>query len=386
MGTCGEDVVTTYLLYDDAGRSPEMRHELGGAIGDDVLFFEHDGRKIVVGSVLEAAIFEGRDDLEFWPGSDFGSRELVADKLFPEGLIYSEIARRALDKLGSQAVIVPATFRLLAADYLRGHEVDVIVDQVAWQMRRRAKAANELEGITRAQFAAESAMRVAARMLRESTPEGGGLLLFEGATLTAELIRAAMVDELLRCGAESEDIMVHSGDACLRGHDPGSGPILRDQSCIIDCFPRDRKSGCYSDITRTFVPGTPSPELVTLHGHCRRALEIAFGSVKVGTAEAHARVAEYFHLNGYPTGDHHDGVEPLTEGFFHGLGHGVGLQVHEKPWIGRRADAFVAGDVIALEPGLYFAGVGGVRLEDTVVVTDDGVRHFDEPLSYGLTP
>nr|MBA3350440.1 M24 family metallopeptidase [Actinomycetota bacterium] len=96
--------------------------------------------------------------------------------------------------------------------------------------------------------------------------------------------------------------------------------------------------------------------------------------------------AEYFHLNGYPTGDHHDGAEPLTEGFFHGLGHGVGLQVHEKPWIGRRADAFVAGDVIALEPGLYFAGVGGVRLEDTVAVTDDGVRHFDEPMSYGLTP
>ncbi|MDQ3751704.1 MAG: M24 family metallopeptidase [Actinomycetota bacterium] len=378
--------MTTYLLYDDAVRSPEMRHELGKAIGDDVLFFEHDGRGIVVGSVLEAAIFEGRDDIEFWSSADLGSRELIADKLFPEGLIHPEIARRALEKLGSPAVTVPATFRVSAADYLRDHDIDVIVDQDAWQMRRRAKSASELEGINRAQGAAESAMQVASRMLRESTSGGNGILVFEGATLTAEIIRAAMVDELLRCGAESEDILVHSGDACLRGHDLGSGPILKDQSCIIDCFPRDRASGCFSDLTRTFVPGTPSAELTALHGHCLRALEIALESVKVGTAEAHARVTEYFHLNGYPTGDHHDGPKPLTEGFFHGLGHGVGLQVHEKPWIGRRADAFVSGDVIALEPGLYFAGVGGVRLEDTVVITDDGCRHLAAPLSYGLAP
>ncbi|HET7482468.1 MAG TPA: M24 family metallopeptidase, partial [Actinomycetota bacterium] len=83
---------------------------------------------------------------------------------------------------------------------------------------------------------------------------------------------------------------------------------------------------------------------------------------------------------------HHRGSEPLREGFFHALGHGVGLEVHERPRLGDHGDAVAAGDVVAIEPGLYFPGVGGVRLEDTVLVTDDGVEHFTDPLPYDLTP
>jgi Xaa-Pro aminopeptidase len=229
-------------------------------------------------------------------------------------------------------------------------------------------------------------MLSAARMLREAEPTATGLLRFEGEILTAEWIRQAMVAELLAQGAESEDIIIHSGDACLKGHEMGSGPILPDQSCIIDCYPRDRRTGVYSDMTRTFVPGTPSDELKALHSRCREALEIAYQSIKPGADDAHRKVSDYFHSQGFPTREHYQGEGPLEEGFWHSLGHGVGLQVHERPWMGRRSDQLEDGDVVAVEPGLYFGGVGGVRLEDTVLVVEGGIEFLTDPLSYDLEP
>lgn len=378
----------TYLIVDDSLRSFELRHEIGEPIGDPLIFIEHDGKRIVVGSVLEASIFEDREDVvdEFWNVYDLGIEELIQQETFPRHLMYPELTVRALEKLGVMGVNVPPTFHTLIADYLRDKGIEVTPDEATWIERRRKKTPWEIEGIERAQRAAEVAMLTAWRMLREAERTSQGQLRYEGEILTAELIRYAMEQELLDQGAESNDILVQSGDACLKGHDLGTGPILPDQSCIIDCFPRDRKTGAYSDMTRTFVPGTPSEELVRLYSACRKALDIAFAAIKPGSMDAFKSVAEYFGAEGYPTQLTHSGPGPLTEGFSHSLGHGVGLQVHERPYMGRRPDELKAGDVVAVEPGLYFPGVGGVRLEDTVLVTDDGVEHFTEPFPYELQP
>lgn len=380
--------MTTYLLWDDALRSRELRHELNEPIGDPVAFIEHEGKRIVVGSVLEESILTAREDVvdEFWPNTALGARELVEDRTIPEHLIGVEVVRRALQRTGAASVTVPPSFPIAAGDYLRSAGVEVVVDADAWKRRRRRKNPFELEGIERAQRAAETAMLTAVRMLREAEPTADGHLRFEGEILTAELMREAMSAELVALGAESEEIMIHSGDACLRGHDPGRGPIMPNASCIIDCFPRDRRSGAYTDMTRTFVPGEPSREIERLHEHCRRALDIALEAVVPGADDAYAKVAGYLEAQGWPTQRTYRGEEPQREGFFHSLGHGVGLDVHEAPSVGRRADAFAVGDVVALEPGLYFAGVGGVRLEDTVLVTDSGARHLTDPLPYDLQP
>ncbi|MEA2447947.1 MAG: Xaa-Pro aminopeptidase, partial [Actinomycetota bacterium] len=259
-------------------------------------------------------------------------------------------------------------------------------DPQVWMQRRRRKTPWELEGIERAQRAAETAMLTAARILREAERTNDGFLRFEGEPVTAELIRTAMTSELLSQGAESEDILVQCGDVALTGHDLGMGPILPDSSVVIDCFPRDRRTGVYSDMTRTFVAGDASDELKNLHAHCRRALEIAYESIKPGASDAFEKVAGYFASQGFPTQLTHTGPSDLSEGFMHSLGHGVGLAVHERPWMGRRSDAFLEGDVVAVEPGLYFAGIGGVRLEDTVMVTDTGVEFFTDPYPYDLSP
>jgi Xaa-Pro aminopeptidase len=378
----------TFLLHDDALRSPEMRHEVGEPVMDPVVFLEHDGRRIVVGSSLEASIFEAREDVvdEFWTYTDLGARELVKDRSFPDSLIGPEMVLRAVRRTGASTVVVPPTFRVATADHLRKNDVEVEVDNEAWIRRRRRKTPAEVEGIERAQRAAEIAMMAAARMLRDAEPTATGQLRFEGEILTAEWIREAMVTELLAQGAESEEIIVQSGDACLQGHEVGSGPISPDRSCIIDVFPRDRRTGAYSDMTRTFVPGTPSDELKRLHHLCREALKIAYDAIKPGADDAHLKVSEYFHAQGFATQQHFSGDGELVEGFPHSLGHGVGLQVHEKPHMGQRSDPLEVGDVVAVEPGLYVRGVGGVRLEDTVLVSEGGLEFLTDPLPYDLEP
>ncbi len=380
--------MTTYLLVDDSLRSHELRHEIAEGVGDPLIFIEHDGKRIVVGSLLEQAAFSRREDVvdEYWTFNELGMEELVRNESFPKDSMIDELAVRALERLGVFAAVVPGDFRLATAEYLRDKGIELTVDVEEWKMRRRRKAPWEIEGIERAQRAADTAMLTAARMLRESEPTADGKLRFEGEIVTAELIRIAMQAELLDAGAYSEDILVQAGDAALSGHDLGSGPIMVDQSVVIDVFPLDRRTGCWSDMTRTYVAGTPSEELRNLHAHVRKALDVAFDSLKPGTKNAHQAVAEYFHEQGFPTATHHTGPEPLGEGFYHSLGHGVGLQTHEPPALGRRPDELVEGDVVAVEPGLYFAGVGGVRLEDTVVITADGVEHFTEPLPYDLEP
>ena len=375
------------LLVDNSVRSPELRHEIAEVVADPVVFLELDGRRVVVAPILEESVLGARKDLEFWPAPELGWLELVKDPAVPEPLIWPELARRALERLGADRAVVPGTFPVLAADHLRERGVEVAVDAGAWTERRRVKRDWEREGMARAQRATEAAFARAAQLLRAAEPTGDGGVAVDGEPLTCDAVRDAMTAELLARGAESEEILVQAGDASLTGHDRGSGPVLADTSLVIDCFPRDRRSGVFTDVTRTFVVGTPSEELTRMHEHCRRALELALDTVRPGVDDLHRRVCHYFAEQGYPTQLTYEGPDTLREGFFHGLGHGVGLEGHERPWIGRRSDPLVEGDAIAIEPGLYFAGVGGVRLEDTVRVTADGWEPVGgDGLSYDLAP
>jgi Xaa-Pro aminopeptidase len=380
--------MTTYLLFDNAVRSPEMRHEISEPVADPVVFMERDGTRIVAGPSLEAEVFAKREDVvdEFWSFTDLGIDGLNADETIPADMIRPELVVRAVRRLEASEVVVPPTFYAQVADHLRSNGIEVTIDSAAWAERRRRKTPAELEGAERAQRAAEIAMLTAAHMLRDAEPTSEGRLRFEGEILTAEWVREAMTAELSQQGTDSDEIIVQSGDACLKGHDLGSGPLLPNESCIIDVFPRDRRTGAFSDMTRTFVPGRPSDDLVRLHSHCRVALDVALDACRPGAGDLYQRVADWFNSHGHPS-QLHPGDPPVhNQGFFHALGHGVGLEVHERPFLGRRCEALVPGDVIALEPGLYYEGVGGVRLEDTVTITDDGFEFFTDPYPYDLQP
>jgi Xaa-Pro aminopeptidase len=379
--------MTTFLLHDDSIRSRELRHEIGEAIGDPVTFVEHEGRRIAVCTPFEVEILSRREDVidDCWSDDQFGSEDLATDQSFPAHLIGAEIVSRVLTKIGVNEVNVPRSFQLSVADHLRSKGVKVTVDHAGWVARLRHKTPWELEGIERAQRAAETAMLTAARLLREAEPTSDGRLRFEGEILTAELIRAAMTAELVNQDASCDEILVQSGTG-FGGHDPGSGPIEPDATVVIDVFPKDRRTSVYADMTRTFVPGEPSEEVRKMHAHVREALGVAFKALGPGTDDAFQKVCDFFHSKGYATQLHKADKGAVKQGFTHALGHGIGLQVHDYPSMGRRSDKLIAGDVVAVEPGLYLDGVGAVRLEDTVLITQNGVEYITDPYPYDLSP
>ena len=380
--------MTTLLLYDVPLRDPFLRHEIGEASSDPVAFIDHDGKRVVVAGSFEAGVFKRREDVidEFWSNEDLGYEQLVRDESIPQSMVKLEVVARALERVGASAVVVPPTFPVLLAQYLKDKGIGLTVDEEIWWGRRRQKTPAELEGIGRAQRAAETAMLAASRMIREAEPTRKGELRFDGEILTSELIRQAMEQELILQRTECADLLVQSGATGMRGHDPGSGPIVPNETCVIDVWPRDMRTGAHADMTRTFVPGRASADVERLHAHCRAALDVALDAARPGATDVFSRVCNYLNDQGHPTQLHNDSGTPLTEGFNHGLGHGVGLEVHERPGLGRRSDALIEGDVITLEPGLYYKGVGSIRLEDTVLVTSDGVQHFTDPFSYDLMP
>jgi Xaa-Pro aminopeptidase len=379
--------VPDVLIAADSVRSPEIRHEVPVSIPDPFYYLEHDGRKIVVVGSFEVPRVE-----ELGLGHEvYAPEKFGLDELFQQGLKYWEIGReiclRACREFGVESAVVPHTFPLELADYLRANGVDVQVDREFFAGRRRVKTEFELAGIRRAQRACEAAMDAARELLREAEA-GNGTLTLDGEPLTCERIKMRVEQVFSEHGVAAEESIVSHGPQTAIGHDMGSGPIAPREPVVLDLFPRDRETGCYADMTRTFVVGEPPDELVEWHRLVKEALDRSIGAIKAGTdgRDLNRLVSDHFEGHGYPTLLSKQPGEVLMEGFFHSLGHGVGLEVHELPILGRLAgQELVAGDVVTIEPGLYRQGFGGCRLEDLVLVTEDGAENLTQ-YPYELTP
>ncbi|HSC51052.1 MAG TPA: Xaa-Pro peptidase family protein [Gaiellaceae bacterium] len=374
------------LIYADSIRSPEMRHEVPLTVPDPFLYAERDGKRSVVASSFELdRINAVAPDVEALPYEEFGIDELYAQGL-PREEIELEVALRAARRFGIQDAVVPSTFPLELADHLRSNGIQVRADRAHFVQRRRVKNEAELAGIRRAQRAAEAAMDAARELLRSAERQNGSLLV-DGEPLTCERVKLAVEQAFTANGAFADEFIVSHGAQTAVGHDMGSGPIAPDEPVCLDLFPRDRESGCFADMTRVFVVGTPSDELAEWHRLCKEALDRSVAAVKPGVpgSELHGISCDVFEQHGYPTLRSKQPGEVLQDGFYHSLGHGVGLEVHEEPSLGRAPGELVAGDVIAVEPGLYRHGYGGCRLEDLVLVTDDGPEVLTD-YPYDLAP
>jgi Xaa-Pro aminopeptidase len=378
--------VPDVLIYADTNRSPEMRHEVPIAIPDPFLYVERDGARHVVLTSFEI------DRVLAFPGAptphaheEFGYDDLIAQGL-PRDEVYLEVAVNACAALGVTEAAVPWTFPARFADRLREAGVAITPELELFQDRRRVKNQAQLAGIRRAQRAAEAGMDAARQLLRRAEPNGAGLVV-DGAPLTCERIKAAIMEIFVSRGAVADEFIVASGPQSAVGHEMGSGPIAEGQPIVIDLWPKDIETACYADMTRTYVVGDAPEEIVRYHTLCREALDRSLDAIGPGRAGADVfrLVCDLFHEAGQPTQLSKEPGEVLEDGFFHGLGHGVGLEVHEAPSLGRAPDTMVAGDVVTLEPGLYRHGYGGVRLEDLVLVTEDGAENLTD-YPYELEP
>ena len=260
---------------------------------------------------------------------------------------------RACRQIGLEHAIVPPDFPLAWADRLREDGLELRIDADAFDLRRRVKTDAQLAGIRRAQVAADAAMAAAATLVRE-LPGG----------LTCERVREEMQRVCVEHDAElPETVIVAHGAQSAVGHEEGSGPIERGEVVLIDIWPRDKPSRCWADMTRTFVAGAAAPpaELQEYWDLTRASLESVTAAIRPGAVcrELHGLSCEPFEAAGKPTVRTKEQGTVLAEGYYHGLGHGVGLEVHERPNLGRSDERLIAGDVVTIEPGCYRAGLRG---------------------------
>ncbi|QGN06955.1 aminopeptidase P family protein [Halorhabdus sp. CBA1104] len=279
---------------------------------------------------------------------------------------------------GVESLAVPPRFPTGAADGLREQGVTVTVDydNVIESVRAR-KAETEIEHVRTAQRANEQAMAAAEELIRGASVDDEGRLLVDGDVLTSERVSEEIEVTLLRNGCALDETIVACGEDAADPHDRGSGPLRADEPIIVDIFPQDKATQYHADMTRTFLVGEPSETIREWFDLTDEARQAAIDAVEPGVTgeDVHDVVCDIYEDAGLPTLRSDGSTET---GFIHTTGHGVGLAVHEQPTIGPGGGELEPGHVITIEPGLYDPDVGGVRIEDFLVVTEDGAENLTE--------
>ncbi|MFD1571474.1 M24 family metallopeptidase [Halorubrum laminariae] len=375
-----------YLL--DADQDDANQLYLSGFTGPDpFLTLYVDGEVHLLVSGLEygrarsesaADTVERHADYDY----DYGGREARLD-------MYAAFVR---DK-GAESVSMPPRAPVGTADALRERGIDVVVDgEDRLRDVRAVKTDDEIASIREAQRANEAAMRSAEALLAGADVAGEsraaaddiepGTLLVDGESLTSERVAEEIEVTLLRHGCALDETIVAGGAQAADPHDRGSGPLRANEAIIVDIFPRSKATKYNADMTRTFCVGEPPAVLREWYDLTERALDAALDAVEPGAtgSDVHAAACEVYEKAGEPTFR----TDPETEtGFIHSTGHGIGLAVHEDPRLASGGGELEPGHVITVEPGLYDPDVGGVRIEDLVVVTDDGYDNYtDYPIEF----
>lgn len=354
-------------------KDSDMRYEVRVEIPDSFVFLDIGDRKIVFLDHREFGVFREHNEnhaIELVLVNPFmdAAREIPGD-----GSPTGKLALHILRTYGafSDPIVVPTSFPLDVADFLRSHGVRLTPTRLFVPARLR-KSREEIAAIRGSLRRTHEAFRAIEAMLREAAIIGGAVR-YRGALLTSEMLKRTAEEALFACGMFNvEGIIVSCGPHAAIPHHQGHGPIAAHQPIVCDIFPRHRATGYFADMTRTYVKGQPSPELIRMYDAVRIVQERVIAAVAPGVIgrDVHAVAATTFRELGYDVGD---------RGFIHGTGHGLGLDVHEEPYLNAAsATALEPGHVVTVEPGLYYPERGGIRIEDVVVVTDNGCENLTE--------
>lgn len=366
------------LIISESEQGADMLHATGFRAPDPFVYLESHG----IRSIL-------LNDLEL----DRGRREARVDEVVSSSELGKTIAAKTGKNPSPAAVIaaflkarkasrplVPADFPLGLASELESHGIRVKPVNGMFRPEREIKTAEEILKLARATRITEHGMERAFEVLRAAEIGARGVLKWRGETLTSERLRMEIESAILRAGGISAgNSIVACGLQACDPHERGHGPLRAHRLIILDLFPRAARSGYYGDLTRTVVRGKATEAQSRLWEVCLLGQKLALGSLRAGAdgGSIHEEVKQFFGDNGYPT----ERVNNRWSGFFHGTGHGLGLDLHESPRFG--ATKLKAGQVFTIEPGLYIPGLGGVRHEDVALITEKGHRllsRFPKPL------
>jgi Xaa-Pro aminopeptidase len=355
----GADAFVMYASSRDA----DMRYLTRFTTSDPFVYFKKPGENgVIIISQMETGRASRESPAAIMTRAEAGLPELLKKEKDPLRATAKMISLQA-----GQHILVPPQFPVGLAQAL-GEVCTVSVDKGTVPSLRAKKTKTEIVLMKEVQKVTEAAMGKAVALIRASKPKKG-ILYSNGKPLTAEQVKFTMHCHLLEHGCTAVDTIVSCGEDTAIPHMTGTGPLVADEPIVIDLFPVNEKSGYYADMTRTVVKGEPSREIREMYDTLREAKQLGISRVKSGVPcpDVHQAVVDFFAERGY---------ESDTRGFIHNLGHGVGLQVHELPTVGMAGRKLVAGNVITIEPGLYYPGTGGVRLEDIGAVTAKGFDSF----------
>ena len=362
------------LMYAASEGDSNMLYATGFFVPDPFIFFEHKNLRHIVMSDLEI---------------DRAKKQAHADRVLSLSLYQKKL--RKLGKApaapidivdlifrerGIRSLIVPANFSALLLDQLRAKGYSVQIKRDPFWPQRETKNNLEVKQITESLRIARLGLEAGIRMLKRTTTKKDGYLYLNGMRLTSEMLKTAVNTTIMAQGWLPSHTIISSGNQCVDPHHEGTGPVKANTSIIFDIFPRSQHNGFFGDLSRTVVRGRASEKLKEIYATVQAGQQIGYAQIRDGVngKEVHQNILNMFAARGFPTGR----INGRMQGFFHGTGHGLGLDIHEPPRIAPIDAVLRTGHVVTVEPGLYYIGVGGVRLEDVVLVKPKGNRNLTD--------
>lgn len=333
---------------------------------DPFIFLQQNGKRTLVLSDLE--IDRGRKQANADEFVAYSQLEKELQGKSRKAPAYEKVLAHFLRKRKVRSAIVPSSFPLGFARELTANRIRLQPTNGSFWPQRQTKSPAEIRQMEHALRITEAGLARAMEVLRRARPGPGRKLRWSGKPLTSEVLRAEIDSAILRAGGSPHGTIVAGGDQACDPHERGSGPLIANSLIILDVFPRDAKTGYFGDLTRTVMRGRASDAQRKLWETVKAGQAVGLRRIKAGVdgAAIHKEIQQLFDKRGFPT----EVRKGRRVGFFHGTGHGLGLEIHEYPRL--QKVRLKAGQVVTVEPGLYYPGLGGVRLEDVVVVTKTG--------------
>ncbi len=357
------------LLAGSSQSDTNIRYLSGFTAPDPFLFLKTNSGNHLVVSAME----KGRAEKQSKPGTKvFTPAELGLTRK-QSGEVDRQIVA-LIEKAKIRRIQVSSDFPIGIFQALEKKGVNVSAIGTLACPERRTKTKAEITHLRNSQRAAAAAMNAATTLIGSTKIDRENRLRTGKEFLTSEKVRRLIHKTLIDHDCTGVETIVAGGDQATDPHERGHGQLYAGQAIILDIFPRSEKTGYWGDMTRTVCRGAAAPELKRLYNAVKAAQSAALRTVKPGTCanEVHSAAQAVFVQRGYETKE----IDGQHVGFIHGTGHGVGLDIHEHPRVGTSGEILEEGNVITIEPGLYYPGLGGVRIEDTIVVTEKGWHYL----------
>jgi Xaa-Pro aminopeptidase len=362
------------LIVADSDHDANMLYATGMFVPDPFIFLRLRGRNFVVMSDLE--IDRARQQASHCRVLSLGDYQKKLHARGNKQPGFAHIIQAILREKKVSSVFVPHNFPLGLATELQRLGVSLRV-QPDFFSERELKSSAEVKKVSAALMMAEVGMAEGMQALKTSRVARDRRLIYRGAPLTSEKLRSIIDCAILQAGGLAAHTIVAGGKQACDPHEGGHGQLFANELLILDIFPRSQKTGYFGDITRTVVRGRSNEAQRKLYDTVLRGQMLAFKKIRDGalTAEIHKAILSLFEQEGYKTGKRHGRMQ----GFFHGTGHGLGLEIHEAPRIGSSSRGVLkAGQIVTVEPGLYYPEIGGCRIEDVALVTHRAARNLTQ--------